>query len=795
MDPKRFEFAWMAPLEKHFLSVNADYEAWQAQRDREKHEQLQEILGSYSNNGLPPLPELLTFGRPTFDEKVFGLEAHWSILVDNASALTKRQHDQQEAVWELLHTELSYISQIRVIVDVFKSCLLNVQQEGLLNEIELERLFGNIDQILDSNQTLWQDSLTKVLEDARVNRRPLNPSLMKSAFVKEFKSLIQPYTRNCMEQKQCVEYMKMRHTESDLFKIFVMWAEAQKQCNRLKLTDLLVKPMQRLTKYSLLLQAILRKTDDDRQRRDLLEMIASVDKFVLSINSQMQQQHELERLEAIMTKIDPYDAVEAPNDECVKIIQDYNANFNLLAPMCGFRSVQNRSLLMHSSLRMKEAQSRTDVDCFLFTDLLLVCKSSKRMDKFKIIRAPMSLNQVVVSELKDKGSFLLIYLNEYLIPMAAYTFHGDQAAVRVFLEKIRDAVRDYRRKLQEDAREHLAASMTVMEEVEYTALPREGPLTMDRTPHSAFPRSASTESTDGHYMPNLAPNRGHGIPLERTGSCNEMQSPNSVSGTSRGIPDHAHSFSSSSNDFSPTSDRRHKPVKQCYSVPNMAAGQLSVANGEDDDQGLSMDTRSVRRAVGSPSSSMYNLAEPGPVDDEDVNGRINKNSARRTSRSAEKRYYTADSIQELRQHKDKDSSIHKRLSWQNENHLDDKLRSKVLSTDSIPSSSGVSSTGSLHLDPNRDISEEIDLTRSGSSRTLQGDGSPSGSVDLSGQSKSTPDIVQLFHSLKTGEAQDGIVSVDMPAVNDGPGRRLTHSQILKMKKQLLLDTNVEASEV
>lgn len=33
----------------------------------------------------------------------------------------------------------------------------------------------------------------------------------------------------------------------------------------------------------------------------------------------MQQKHELERLEAIMTKIEPYDGVEAPNDECVKV--------------------------------------------------------------------------------------------------------------------------------------------------------------------------------------------------------------------------------------------------------------------------------------------------------------------------------------------------------------------------------------------------------------------------------------------------------------------------------------------
>lgn len=55
--------------------------------------------------------------------------------------------------------------------------------------------------------------------------------------------------------------------------LYLQWAEAQKQCNRLKLTDLLVKPMQRLTKYSLLLQAILKTTDDNRQRRHVLEMV------------------------------------------------------------------------------------------------------------------------------------------------------------------------------------------------------------------------------------------------------------------------------------------------------------------------------------------------------------------------------------------------------------------------------------------------------------------------------------------------------------------------------------------
>lgn len=51
------------------------------------------------------------------------------------------------------------------------------------------------------------------------------------------------------------------------------WCETQSACNRLRLVDILVKPMQRLTKYSLLLKAILKKTDCEEQRLGLEFMV------------------------------------------------------------------------------------------------------------------------------------------------------------------------------------------------------------------------------------------------------------------------------------------------------------------------------------------------------------------------------------------------------------------------------------------------------------------------------------------------------------------------------------------
>ncbi|GFS12652.1 pleckstrin homology domain-containing family G member 5-like [Elysia marginata] len=475
-------------------------------KDRERQDQLTELLGRYSAHGLPPLPELLALGRPKLDDAslmILDLEPHWHSLVDNSANMTKKQQEHQEAVWELLQTEVSYIKQIRVIIDVFQNCLINVQQEGFLNEIETERLFSNIDKIFECNCLFWQEYLVPVLTKSRETHQRLDPLLAREGFVDHFPILFQVYFKYFIEHKSCMEYAKSRMENSDLFKTFISWAEAQKQCNRLKLADILVKPMQRLLKYSLLLQAILKHTESEHDTVAIREMIESVEKLCWAANTSLKRREDYEKLEAVRKTIDLYDAIEAPNDECAKIIQEYNGNFNLLAPMPGFREGQPRSLLSHSSLRMKEAQAaKLDVDCLLFTDLILICKSNKKMDRFKIIRPPMRLDQLVVSELRDKGSFLLIYMNEYHVPISAFTFHSDVAGIRAWLERFRDAQKDYKlKKIQESAELERIRSGGTIEEVHYTPI-ISVPSDLDLTSGTGFPRSESMESAD-RFMPNL----------------------------------------------------------------------------------------------------------------------------------------------------------------------------------------------------------------------------------------------------------------------------------------------------
>lgn len=122
-------------------------------------------------------------------------------------------------------------------------------------------------------------------------------------FLLQFGEMLQPYMKYCLNEAQCLQYLKNNRHENEKFKMFLtvskvgenvisssyylsilfstysfkicffQWCENHKLCNRLKLTDLLVKPMQRLTKYPLLIKAILKKTQDQNDKAVVLRMV------------------------------------------------------------------------------------------------------------------------------------------------------------------------------------------------------------------------------------------------------------------------------------------------------------------------------------------------------------------------------------------------------------------------------------------------------------------------------------------------------------------------------------------
>ena len=71
-----------------------------------------------------------------------------------------------------------------------------------------------------------------------------------------------------------VRFSVVEHYNCILFFFPCQWCEEHRSCtDRLKLNDLLVKPMQRVTKYPLLLKAIYNKTLDDDMKEPINRMV------------------------------------------------------------------------------------------------------------------------------------------------------------------------------------------------------------------------------------------------------------------------------------------------------------------------------------------------------------------------------------------------------------------------------------------------------------------------------------------------------------------------------------------
>ncbi|NWX51162.1 PKHG5 protein, partial [Steatornis caripensis] len=437
-------------------------------RETEKLEQLASRLHAYGTFGLPKLPPQLCFDRDSWeedgDEAGLALEDSWQQIIQGAEALSRRQCHQQEAIWELLHTEATYIRKLKVITDLFLCCLLNLQESGLLCEVDSERLFSNIGEIIRLHRELWRSVMAPVLAKARRTRALLDPVDFLDGF-KMFGSLFKPYVRYCMEEEGCMEYMRALLRDSELFRAYVtvkgagrggdgararagaradactpQWAEKHEQCSRLKLSDMLVKPHQRLTKYPLLLKSVLKKTDDPRARDAVTTMIGSVERFINHVNSRMRQRQERQRLAAILSRIDAYEVVEGSTDEVDKLLKEF-LRLDLTAPIPGTSPEDTRQLLLEGSLRMREGKdTKMDVYCFLFTDLFLITKPLKKAERTKVVRQPLLMDKVVCRELRDPGSFLLIYLNELGSAVAAYTFQASgQSLCRSWVEAVRNA--------------------------------------------------------------------------------------------------------------------------------------------------------------------------------------------------------------------------------------------------------------------------------------------------------------------------------------------------------------------
>uniref|UniRef100_A0A3Q1FDP6 Pleckstrin homology domain containing, family G (with RhoGef domain) member 7 n=1 Tax=Acanthochromis polyacanthus TaxID=80966 RepID=A0A3Q1FDP6_9TELE len=371
---------------------------------------------------------------------------------------------RQEAIWELLTSECVYfLDQLMVLKEVFLATLTNLQSRNCLTDVDSWRLFANLNELcLVSFGFL--NNLLRVIRDTLEISEGGGPTLLEllgKAFQESICHCLQKY---CLNYSTALLYLDSLKSRED-FGSYVKWCERNEQCRRLQLRDLLVAPLQRLTRYPLLLRNIAKRCQLDEETRGMQAIAEQVDTSICD-------------LEGKVKWLDNYQKVKQLRDALVWLPvweRDKRAFIpenlkHLLKAVTLENLISHRSLLHEGKLVLTENTKLIDVYLFLFDEFLLITKIKRNkkvlidtqplqnleLDQllkegctFTVIDQPVSLDRLQLKNIDQLNastsglphSFIIMHQNRYQQCIGAFILQAaTESAKRAWMSKIEGAV-------------------------------------------------------------------------------------------------------------------------------------------------------------------------------------------------------------------------------------------------------------------------------------------------------------------------------------------------------------------
>uniref|UniRef100_A0A3B3BYE6 Pleckstrin homology domain containing, family G (with RhoGef domain) member 7 n=1 Tax=Oryzias melastigma TaxID=30732 RepID=A0A3B3BYE6_ORYME len=317
---------------------------------------------------------------------------------------------RQEAIWELFTSECVYfLDQLMVLKEVFLVTLTNLQLRNCLTDVNAWSLFANVNELC-------------------------------LAFKESICNSLQKY---CLNYSSALLYLDSLKPREDFGSYLKQWCERKEQCRRLQLRDLLVAPLQRLTRYSLLLRNVAKRCQQEEESRGLQVIAEQVDTSI--------------DLEGKVKWLDNYQKVKRLRDALVWTPvweRDKRAFIpeHLLKTVTADNLISHRSLLHEGKLVLTNTKL-IDAYLFLFDEFLLITKikkSKKELDQllkegstFTVLDQPISLDRLQLKNIDQLNasasglphSFIIMHHNRYQQCIGAFILQAaSESAKRVDLK-------------------------------------------------------------------------------------------------------------------------------------------------------------------------------------------------------------------------------------------------------------------------------------------------------------------------------------------------------------------------
>ncbi|XP_075580741.1 rho guanine nucleotide exchange factor 11 [Pelecanus crispus] len=393
----------------------------------------------------PFLPHLLEDEQGQLSDLEPELDSqNWQHTVSRelVANLPQKEIDRQEVINELFATEGSHLRILRVLDLLFYQ---RMKKESLLSREELALLFPNLPDLIEIHNSL-SESMKKLREEGPIIKEI--GDLMLSRFDGLAKEEIQQVAADfCSYQSIALELIKTKQRKETRFQIFMQEAESNPQCRRLQLKDLIISEMQRLTKYPLLLENIIKHTEAGTSEHDKLCRARDQCRDILKyVNEAVKRAENRHRLEGYQKRLDATSLERTSNPLA--------AEFKSL-------DLTSRRMIHEGPLTWRIGKDKTvDLHVLLLEDLLVLlqkqdeklvlkCHSKTALgssDNKQTFSPVLKLNSVLIrSVATDKRALFIICTSELgpqIYELVALTSSEKNTWMELLEEAVQSATRN-----------------------------------------------------------------------------------------------------------------------------------------------------------------------------------------------------------------------------------------------------------------------------------------------------------------------------------------------------------------
>lgn len=328
--------------------------------------------------------------------------------------LTRQELCRQEAIHELYRGEKEILEDLILVKQAYYDSLLHL---GILNQDELQRIFGSFHELIPLHEILIRKIESIQQEDGIIE----NISSIILNWIPGLK-IYETYCSNLIRAKDVLDRKKINDKR---FEDFLQRCLQSSFSRKLDLWNYLDIPRNRLVKYPLLLQRILKHSSEDSLDRMLLpKAISEIEKVIKTV------------------------------DECTGQVECQFVLENLYF----VRSQQRASFLEESSTVVISGNLKnnrgTKLQAFLFDNGFLLCYDIARHKnlKYEVYEIPIPHDQLVVTDIKNgnikrEGSFRTAFTSNINMENAFRVSFSDESKVYTLKADCKHSKKQWLKKL------------------------------------------------------------------------------------------------------------------------------------------------------------------------------------------------------------------------------------------------------------------------------------------------------------------------------------------------------------